>query len=244
MKSLIRETRAAYGRMLAKCWPALLVVFVPIEFLSAAFSFGGADDLTVLKVDHLLYDVFGILAYAMVLRFLVAEHEGMRKSCWELLNEALHCWGRLFKAGLIVGLLGILLLCCLVVPGVIWFVFYAFTTCCVVIGGMKAQDAMAESKRLVKGAWWRTFGVFGGLFLIVAMISFAALFGLELGVSGLESVCGDEEFLPDWFLWVYAAKDFVGGLLTDFFGLFVGAGAGLFYFRRKKEVAESIEGSI
>lgn len=237
MRSLVRETLIAYGRLLVRCWPALLVVLCPVACLNAALAFGGVSDRTAWKVDNLLGSVFGILAVATALRFLGAEREGVRKSCWKLLIEAALCWGRLFKTNLIVGLIGLLLLVCLVVPGVIWFVFYAFTSCCVVIEGLKAHDAMSESKRLVKGAWWQTFGVFVSLFLIYLFFSYAVLFCVELGVSALESACGDEEFLPNWFCWVYAVKEFACGLAGDVLYLFVVTGGALFYFRRKAELS-------
>ncbi len=61
-----------------------------------------------------------------------------------------------FRAGLTV--LGLLILG--IIPGLIWSLYYVYSSCIVSVRGRSGKDALLYSKSLVKGRWWRTLGYF------------------------------------------------------------------------------------
>ena len=59
----------------------------------------------------------------------------------------------------------------LVIPGIIFAVWYSFTTMVVVLEGLRGSDAMRKSKSYVQGRWW---GVFGRVILLSIVIGIAS----------------------------------------------------------------------
>lgn len=66
-------------------------------------------------------------------------------------------YGKIFTTGLLAGLIIIGLSILLIVPGVIWSVYYAFLIQAVTIKGLFSKSALNYSKSLVKGRWWKIF---------------------------------------------------------------------------------------
>ena len=64
----------------------------------------------------------------------------------------------------------------LIIPGIIFTVFWAFSSYILLSGNVRAWDSMKQSKALVKGRWWRVFGYGLLLLLIIFVISFVAGF--------------------------------------------------------------------
>lgn len=79
-------------------------------------------------------------------------------------------------------LIGLFIL--LIVPGVIFSIYWSFALIAVALKGKKNMDALAYSKDIVTGRWWMTLGYFILLGLIVAIVSGVATFvvGFVLGV--------------------------------------------------------------
>ena len=84
-QGLLKESMHRYWRMIAKTWPVLLLVFVPIEIVYIALI---PDDpeapqayMTSQKWGNILYCVFGILADAAVfyLRLVATRQEDVRE---------------------------------------------------------------------------------------------------------------------------------------------------------------------
>ncbi|MFA5031248.1 MAG: hypothetical protein WC495_06725 [Patescibacteria group bacterium] len=59
----------------------------------------------------------------------------------------------------------------LVIPGIIFAIWFSFTTMIVVLEGLRGTDAMRKSKSYVQGRWW---GVFGRLILLSIAIGIAS----------------------------------------------------------------------
>lgn len=76
-KGLLKESRRRYWRMVAKTWPVLLLVFIPIEIVYVALVPDDPEDvrafMSSLRLSSILYGVFGILADAVVYRFIAAD---------------------------------------------------------------------------------------------------------------------------------------------------------------------------
>lgn len=244
MKKLFAESIVMFVRMLKTCWPVLLLILIPIEMLSAALTPEGdsAQDIAqAWRVQSIMQGVFGILAIAVAVRFMVAERAQEKRTCWQLLDEALACWGRFFKTNLLGGLIVIGLLFCLIVPGVIWMGFYAFTTYCVVIDGMRPTAALAESKRLVRGAWWEVVGTFVLLGLAAIFMMMLVGFGTDLCSESARAAFANAEEAPSRIFVLNKAIAILDAVVGDVLMLFVSVGGSLYYLQRKREVQQEGE---
>jgi len=187
------------------------------------------------RVQSLTQGVFGILAIAVSVRFVAAERAQEKKTCWQLLDEALACWGRFFKTNLLGGLIVIGLLFCLVVPGIVWAGFYAFTTYCVVIDGMRPTAALVESKRLVRGAWWEVVGTFVLLGLGAVVLMMPMGIGFDLASESVGNMMADAEEVLTRIFVLTKAIAILNAVVGDVLMLFVSVGGALYYVKRKKE---------
>ncbi len=65
------------------------------------------------------------------------------------------------------GILLMLLFCALIIPGIIFYGYWAFATMLVIVEGIKStREALRRSKELVKGYWWPVLG----RFILIALI--------------------------------------------------------------------------
>lgn len=252
-QGLLKESMHRYWRMIAKTWPVLLLVFVPIEIVYIALI---PDDpeapqayMTSQKWGNILYCVFGILADAVVYRFVAADRANRSLSCWRLMAEGCSAWGRLFKANLISSVVIFFLLLCLVVPGIVWCVFYAFTTGCVVIGGLGPVKALEESKRMVKGRWWVTFWMMLGLYGMSYVVGILASIAVEEVSVWLYFLSLDFIFPESDAAGIACNAGFVAAeVLMDIICLFARVGMAVFYLRlvatRQEDVREGATGLV
>jgi len=96
-----------------------------------------------------------------------------------------------------------LLSCLLIVPGIAFALYWYFHDSAVALRGMGGRRALAYSKRLVEGRWWRVFVV---VFLTVFLVMGAA-FGFSLGAGLVIGLLGDPPMLS-----------LVGDSVIDVFG--------------------------
>jgi hypothetical protein len=83
----------------------------------------------------------------------------------------------------------------LIIPAVIFGVWFCYATLLTTINGTPAKAALTESKQLVKGRWWQTFGrliipaiIFGvGAFIIEMPFALAGKWGSIVG-SGVSTM--------------------------------------------------------
>ena len=84
-KGLLKESWRRYWRMVVKMWPVLLLVFIPIEMVYVALVPDDPEDMhafmSSLRWSNILYCVFGILADAVVYRFVAADRANRSLSC-------------------------------------------------------------------------------------------------------------------------------------------------------------------
>ena len=246
--NLLKATFGTYWRMVKAAWPFLFFVYLPINMLAQAFVPADAETFLDLKnsfrVESILDAILGIVAVAAAVRFAAADCAGRKVTLRKLIDESLLCWGRLFKTNLLGGFIVGFLFLCLVVPGIVWMGFYAFSTGCVIIGGLKGMAALDESRKMVKGRWWRTVLSALALFALPAvvgvvfsfglgvladlLVSKAASFGATLGLS--------EEMLVSANWWAIMASEVFVGAVQDIITLFFDVGMAILYLRRRAEL--------
>ena len=192
----IAVTRYGLGRIITVGWhqywqnfrsilPIFLIVYIPINI---GLSFIPMDYLVeqhglrafkiYMKVIQLTEFLIGVLATMSLAKLIEASLAGRPMTWQQSLRHALSRWGASVGTGLLAGviILGMCLL--LIVPGIIWGLYYALFVYVVALRGLSGKNALDYCKAIVKGQWWR---VFGYLFVIevlgaVAGIAVAAPF--------------------------------------------------------------------
>ncbi|MBN9521428.1 hypothetical protein J0H58_23380 [bacterium] len=126
---------------------------------------------------------------AAILHVIMEEYAGNRVGVGTALSYALRRFLPLLGVSIVVGLMVFVgtMLCCL--PGIYLAIIYAFVGQIVVLERLGVGEALSRSSELVKGFWWRVFGV---LFL-VGFVN-AVIQGTVGGVLG--AVMPAQEVIP------------------------------------------------
>lgn len=220
MESTIYKQRYTLGMILSEAWKLftthfktiliiILIVYIPVNIILSLVpveSLGEGNPAqtfsSYLRIIQLTEAVFGIVA-TMAIAFgvnKILKHQTVDYK--EALKEAVHRWPVALGTGIIeaIFLLGLMLL--LIVPAIIYGVYWSFSIFAIVFHNKSFRDALRYSKEVVQGRWWRVFGVlfvFGILSLLVGM-AVAIVFA----------------FLPDHFI-VTIISDTAIDIITSFF---------------------------
>jgi uncharacterized protein YggT (Ycf19 family) len=181
---------AANWRTLLK---TVLVIVVPVEIVSTAVSADStrssfdlstsSTDTTSQSIDNLNQQLGGIaissllrllallLVSAACFRVIAQAYLGETTDWRSSLGFALRRAGPLLWLGILYGLAivgGLLLL----IVGAVWlYVAFAFAIPVLFVEGLRGTKALGRSFALVKGRWWRTFGVLTVGFLLGTFVS-------------------------------------------------------------------------
>ena len=171
--------------------------------------------------------LFGCVA--VVAAVLASGHvlAGLPVSPRHAFRGAVSRWWPMLWTGLLAGLVLLGLTLLLIVPGIIWGVYYAFLVP-VVAFGLSGTEALAESKRLVKGNWWRTLGCV----LVIGLVE-AALVLPGVVVSVVYNLGTAETETP---LLLDEAVDFLTNVYIDVAALFGPVATAVFFLNRRSVV--------
>jgi hypothetical protein len=95
-------------------------------------------------------------------------------------------------------LLGFILL---IVPGVLFVVWFAFSRFITIEKGLKFKESLSKSKEMVKGIFWKILGrliVFGAFMILIEAILSVIPYGVGAIVT---SLCGGLFMLPVYLLY-------------------------------------------
>lgn len=190
-----------------------LVVYIPINTVLAFIPFdklmeqqGFFRGLKVyIRSIQVLEGLIGIIATMAIAYIIKSKIDGQIVSFGQALKKSLSRWPAAVGTNIIlfVFLLGLTLL--LIIPGVIYYVYWMFTLYPVVLQDKFGKGAMDYSKAIVKDRWWKVMGyslVFGLLGLI-AIVLIGVFSGFILGL-----------LLPDNFF-VNIVSDVVSNTIVD-----------------------------
>ena len=171
----IADTRFTVGEIVASGWDLyclhlkqilliFLVVYVPINiglsFVPAAEwaeTYGALGRNMHMAIIQLSEFFVGVLA-TMALAKLIEESLYGHTITWlQALRHAVSRWGAAILTGLLAMLIVFGLTLLLIVPGVIWVIYYSFFIFVVALRGLSGKQALDYSKAIVKGQWWRVF---------------------------------------------------------------------------------------
>jgi hypothetical protein len=171
----------------------ILTVWLPGNLLLdwVAYFFHGSSDtntLRVMKASMWIGGIFGPLYIAALVYALFEIKSGRKVTYGEARAVGLKKWGPLFAARAVAGILILVGLVALIVPGVVLAVRYSLLDAVVVLEESKvATDARTRSTRLTSKRRWQIFGA-AALFFPLYMVGSVILY-LPLGfVEALDIV--------------------------------------------------------
>lgn len=136
--------------------------------------------LLVLGMQFVLV-VVGILMSIALIRAVMQPMIGVQ----EAYRQALPYFWWYLLLSIVVGLVVMVGFILLIIPGIIFMVWFAFTYYALVVDNVKGFAAMKRSKELVSGRWWSVFGYVAFLILVSLLV------GMVVGaLSGLTSTVG------------------------------------------------------
>jgi hypothetical protein len=129
--------------------------------------------------------------------FILNRQRGMSYS--EAISEGKQKMGAFFWASLLSGLLTFLWALLLIIPGIIYGVYYTFAEYITLDKGLKGMDAVRKSMEYVKGMWWQVVYSFLGLgavyfFIYIIEMVVTAIIGQDLG--GIVNMLFSIVFVP------------------------------------------------
>jgi|GEM_PF-1198322 len=161
----------------------VLIVYTPFNAVMSFFPAEGpaaGDDFQLwrnagaVSLSQTLKGFAGILV-SLALAVLVEAHtRNENVSLKEVLLRSLKRLPVAFGTILVTSILVGLLFLALIVPGVMFTIFWMFALTAVALRGVSFFGALSYSKALVKGRWWKTFGYALVLMLIGGVIAVAA----------------------------------------------------------------------
>ncbi len=183
LSRVIAEGWRQYRSLFPKIWPVVLAVYIPINF---ALSFVPADDMIAshgvrglnlyMKLLQLTEFLVGVLATMATAKLVESSLRGEPMTWQAALRHALSRWGAVVWTGILGSLIVIGMYLLLIIPGIIWSLYYALVVYVVALRGLSGKRALDCSKAIVKGQWWR---VFGYLF-VIQLLNFVAAIVVSL----------------------------------------------------------------
>ncbi|MFA5155173.1 MAG: hypothetical protein WC453_01960 [Patescibacteria group bacterium] len=156
----------------------------------------------VLALCFLAFLYFAIRAYIAI--FLVVKHDFSGNEHEIFKESAQYFWSYLGVA-IPVAIFVLLWSLLLIIPGIIFGVFYSFAVYIFFFEGKKGLDAISASKRLVSGYWWPVFGRF--LFIGIIAIVFSLIITAPLSAKGVSPESG---FYHIWNMLVQIVNYLIG----------------------------------
>ena len=159
-----------------------LIVYIPINII---LSLVPVDTLveqqgtlrgfgTYFRIIRILEGLVGIIA-TMAIAFAMKSKLDKKYIDFKIaLKKSLSRWLPAIGTNILLGifLLGLFLL--LIIPGIVYSVYWAFTVYAVILYDKAGKKALDHSKSVVKGRWWKVFWyflIFEVLAIIVAAIA-------------------------------------------------------------------------
>ena len=182
IREILSNSWNIYSKQFKSIAIITLIIYVPINII--LYLIGDTIvDIESLKnysnVTKLLENLFGIIAtmgIAVVVERTITSENDMEASWGEAISTAFSRWGSCIGTNLLGGLIILGLSILLIIPGLIWALYYAFSVQVVVLKNIGGKKALDYSKSLVKGQWWETFGTLFVLGIIGILI------GIVIGI--------------------------------------------------------------
>jgi hypothetical protein len=163
---LFGESWKYYSTNFAKILLIIVCVYVPINTIVLLIPVHESlleDPVRLAQLYARIYQAFetwvGCIATVGIAAVVEGAVLGTTLSWGDAMRQGFSRWASAVGTSIVSGfiLLGLFLL--LIVPGIIWSVYYTFWLYVVALRKIGGTTALAYSKNLVVGQWWRVLGV-------------------------------------------------------------------------------------
>ncbi|MFX0161820.1 MAG: zinc ribbon domain-containing protein [Candidatus Hodarchaeota archaeon] len=124
----------------------------------------------VFSVAFLALIFFLFIGTGIVIQMAADAHEGKEIDLGKSFRVASSKIFSLIGAALLVGIIT-LIGSLLIIPGILFYVWFSLSAQAIILENKSAKASLSRSKELVKGNWWRTFGVIVVIMIIIYMIN-------------------------------------------------------------------------
>ncbi|MFH0876222.1 MAG: hypothetical protein V1859_09870 [archaeon] len=145
----------------------------PEEFFKNPAAIAGLGIIAVILIAlYIVTVILYCLMYISIVKMIAIRRENKNPTFSEIFHESKKFLGSYTGLMFVMGfaLIGLFLL--LIVPGIIFAVFWIFAPFALISDGKGVMESMAYSKKLVTGRWWTVFGYHLLFILIMVGISF------------------------------------------------------------------------
>lgn len=157
---------------------AVLVGVILVSGLAVFVGFKGQESLLIRILIIALMVLVSAAAMAAAIWYstrskigiylMIKNNFGSVKESW---LESKKIFWPFFGLSLLVTLFVLLWMILLIIPGIIFAVFYSFAVVIFIFEGQKGMAAIKSSKGLVKGYWWQVFGRLAFIGLVLYLVS-------------------------------------------------------------------------
>ena len=240
------EALHVYWQVIKEKWPALLAVFVPLQFVMALYRYSvassGAENLDNIRFENLVVTALsltlGLVAVALVVDSVFLKCTGQRRPSGGGIAAA---WGRMMATGwlrmvaevalIVVAIIALIIACIILAPlvvALVWILMrWGFAIVLSAIHPIMGSTAMGESWRFVRGRFASCF------FLVVA--AWLVMSGISAIPSSLASWYSRGEMVglpaPSGTVLARTVVLFFGDLFVSFGSLFMPVALTIFWIR-------------
>lgn len=209
MNKEIYQKQFGIGRILSESWKYFtenfklillitLIIYIPIDIIISALPIKeGLEGIEIeIRIIQILEGLIGIIATMAIAYLIKNKIDGKTLSFAEVLKKSLSRWGSVVLTNILFGIFIIGLSFLLIIPGIIYLIYWIFTNYAVILNEKYGNEALKYSHSIVKGRWWKVFG-------------YSILFGIIMIITGI-LVSIPFAFLPFNF-----ATDVLNSLFID-----------------------------
>lgn len=183
----------------------VLVVYLPINVILSFFPVQSPSDFrVVMSAARLLEGLVGIIALSAIILVVKERLEGKALEAFPALKKGVQLWPKMFGTNVLLGFFIICLALLLVLPALVYGVFWTFTAYVVVIKGISGKKALDYSKEMVAGRWWTVFKyglVIGVVGFVVGLITGGVLGWVPLSYQVMTILTDTAvDFIVSYFL--------------------------------------------
>jgi hypothetical protein len=154
MVEILSRSGGVFSKHFITILLVILVTYLPVNIL-AVLAGGHFSDVATVKLAYYPVTILGSLwtTVGLMVVILIAYNGLTGQSEFNLVEgfkKAFSKWGSCIGTLIIAGLIVIGLIFCLIVPGIIWSIYYSFIIQIVMLKNVGGKEALGYSKKLVK----------------------------------------------------------------------------------------------
>ncbi|MFX0068749.1 MAG: zinc ribbon domain-containing protein [Promethearchaeota archaeon] len=136
----------------------------------------------------IIYIFFMIVAGGTIVKFTSDKFLGREADLSDSFGHASARFLSLLGSAILFGLAIIVGFILLIIPGILFFVWFLLSSQCVILEDQTAVSSLGRSKHYVEGNWWKTFGVVivaGIIIGVTSAITSAIAYVFVVGLAGI-----------------------------------------------------------